>query len=221
MIYNEEKLLLLRESIKTDPDMSDKRRIHTLAVEQMAIRLGALFCPDKTDILRAAALLHDVTKEYSVEQHTSIYRENGIEPTRDELFAPKTLHAKTAALIIPVKYPDFADSEVISAVRWHTTGHEGMTLTEKLIYLADYIDESRKFEDCVVLRKTFFSAAPEKMEMSERLALLRDVLIMSYDMTVSALLRENLPISPDTVLALNELICEKATQGSTGLDEQR
>lgn len=209
MLYNEELLLSLRESIKNDPEISDKRRTHILAVEQMATRLGSLFCPEKTDILRAAALLHDVTKEYSVEKHTEIYRANGAEPTQDEIFAPKTLHAKTAAMIIPLEYPDFADPEVISAVRWHTTGHAGMTLTEKLIYLADYIDESRKFEDCVILRNAFFEANPDKMDMTAKLAHLRDILITSYNMTVSALLREERPISPDTVFALNELICDK------------
>ena len=54
-------LSCLRE--KAVEGMSEKRRIHTLAVEQMAMRIGAIYAPDKINVLRAAALLHDVTKE--------------------------------------------------------------------------------------------------------------------------------------------------------------
>lgn len=209
MNITEKGLAELREKIKNSPEISEKRRIHTLAVEQMAIKLGELYCPDKLPVLRAAALLHDITKEYSTEKHIEICEAHGYAPERDELYAPKTFHARTAAYLIPSLYPEFADPEVISAVRWHTTGREEMTLTEKLIYLADYIDESRRFPDCVTLRRAFFDAEPEKMDMEARLAHLRDVLIISYNMTVSALLEDCKPISRHTVLSLNELICEK------------
>lgn len=208
-MITEEMLTSLREKIKNSEEISEKRRVHTLAVERMAVRLGELYCPDKLPVLRAAALLHDITKEYSTEKHIAICREHGYEPARDEIYAPKTFHARTAAYLIPSEYPDFAEPEVVSAVRWHTTGREGMTLTEKLIYLADYIDESRKFPDCVALREAFWGAEPEKMDMPARISHLRDVLITSYNMTVSALLEEERPISHHTVLSLNELICEK------------
>lgn len=215
MKFTEEKLLFLRKSIEDgSAGFSEKRKIHTLAVEEMAIRLAALYCPEKTDVLRAAALLHDVTKEYPYEQQIEILKEHGCELTDADCFAPKTLHARTAACLIPELYPEFADSEVISAVRWHTTGRKAMTLTEKLLYLADYIDESRRFPDCVKLRNAFFDAGPEKMEISERLVHLREILIMSYDMTVTALIADESPISPDTVLALNELICSKKLENN-------
>jgi len=211
MNITEKGLAELREKIKNSPEISEKRRVHTLAVEDMAIRLGNLYCPEKLPVLRAAALLHDITKEYSTEKHIEICKAHGHTPERDELYAPKTFHARTAAYLIPSLYPEFADPEVISAVRWHTTGREGMTLTEKLIYLADYIDESRNFPDCVTLRHAFFDAEPEKMDMEARLAHLRDVLIISYNMTISALLEDGKLISRQTVLALNELIYEKLT----------
>ena len=86
-----------------------------------------------------------------------------------------------------------------------------MTLCEKLIYLADYIDLSRTFEDCVRLREYFFSANPETMGEEERLAHLRNTLILSFDMTVRGLLEEGAPVSPDTMDARNQLIIEKKT----------
>jgi HD superfamily phosphohydrolase YqeK len=86
-----------------------------------------------------------------------------------------------------------------------------MTLCEKLVYLADYIDLSRTFENCVKLRSFFFDAAPEAMDEAARLAHLRDTLILSYDMTISDLLSEGTPISPDTFEARNELVTERAS----------
>ena len=83
-----------------------------------------------------------------------------------------------------------------------------MTLDEKLLYLADYIDESRTFPDCVTLRNLFWDSHPEQMDMSARLAHLRTVLIVSYDMTITGLIRDGVPVSPDTMLARNELLYE-------------
>ena len=125
--------------------------------------------------------------------------------------SPKTLHARTAAVLIPEQYPDFAGADVISCVRWHTTGRVGMTLCEQLVYLADYIDESRKFRDCVILREYFWGAHPESMTEDERLRHLNRTMILSFDMTMRGLLEDGSPISPDTVLARNDLLrfCEK------------
>ena len=175
----------------------------------MAAYLGELYAPDKVDVLRVAALLHDVTKEYSTDRQLQICALKDIPLDADALYAPKTLHAITAAALIPESFPEFATEEIIGCVRWHTTGREGMTLCEKLIYLADYIDMSRTFPDCVRLREFFMDAHPEKMSESQRQEHLRDTLIMSYGMTVRGLIEDGLPISADTVRARNALIREK------------
>ncbi len=205
----EEQLISLREAIESDASMSEKRRRHILAVERMAICLGELYVPEKTALLRAAALLHDLTKEYTAEQHTEILRRAGIELKAVELATPKTLHAMSASVLIPTLYPELADPEVISAVRWHTTGHAQMTLTEKLIFLADYIDDSRKFDDCVRLREEFFFAEPEKMTAEERLLHLDRILTLAYKMTISGLVSDGSCIHPDTLYAYNELVIER------------
>ena len=189
--------------------MSPKRYRHTVEVERMAERLGKLYAPDKIPVLRAAALLHDLTKEYSADRQLMICAQQSLTVSRCDLYAPKTFHARTAAALIPAQYPDFADEEILSCVRWHTTGRAGMTLCEQLIYLADYIDLSRTFEDCVTLRNFFFDANPEAMTETERLAHLRDTLILSFDMTIRALLAEGTPISADTLEARNELVCRR------------
>lgn len=203
----ENKIIKLRETIKSS--MSEKRSFHTLAVEQMAIRLANIYAPDEINTLRAAALLHDITKEYTTEKQLRLCNEYGIELVDNDILAPKTLHARTAAEKIKRDFSDFADPKIVDAVRWHTTGREGMSITEKLIYLADYIDDSRKFEDCVRLRDFFFDFDFDNSDESEKLSHLRDTLILSYDMTISALLDSGTPIAKDTFDARNELICEK------------
>ena len=197
----------LREKIRGG--MSEKRFRHTAEVEIMAARLGALYAPEKIPMLRAAALLHDLTKERSREEQILLAARAGLTVTACDLHAPKTFHARTAAELIPEQYPEFADGELISCVRWHTTGRAEMTLCEKLIYLADYVDMSRSFPDCVRLRNYFWDAHPEKMTEEERLAHLRRTLILSFDMTVKGLLEEGAPISPDTFEARNALIIEE------------
>jgi nicotinate-nucleotide adenylyltransferase len=175
-----------------------------LGVERMIVRLGALYLPGQERRLRAAALLHDVTKEESTQNQLQILHDAGIITTDYDRQAPKTLHARTAALRIPVEFPEFADETVLSMVRYHTTGRRGMTLPERLLYLADYIDETRTFPDCVLLRQYFFDAQPDEMSMQERLALLGDTMILSYDLTIRGLLDEQAPVCADTVEARNE-----------------
>ena len=206
-MITEEMLSSLRSDI--EKKMSPKRFYHTAEVEKMAECLGRLYLTEGYESLRAAALLHDITKEYSTEMQIKICAERGLAVEREDICAPKTFHARTAAALIPELYPEFAEDKIISAVRWHTTGRANMSIYEKLIYLADYIDMSRKFEDCVRLREYFFSAEPEKMGEAERVAHLNDTLILSFDMTVRGLMEEGGVISSDTLAARNYLIIEK------------
>ena len=190
--------------------MSEKRYAHTCAVEQMAVRLGALYCPEHIPALRAAGLLHDITKEESLENQLQLCEKFDIMVTIEDKLAPKTFHAKTAAARIPLEFAEFADDIVVGAVRWHTTGRAGMTLCEQLVYLADYIDDTRKFVDCVRLRELFWGADVASMPMEARFTHLREVLIVSFDMTVQGLLSDGALISRDTIEARNDLLAQKA-----------
>ena len=174
----------------------------------MAARLGALYAPEKIPMLRAAALLHDLTKERSREEQILLAARAGLTVTACDLHAPKTFHARTAAELIPEQYPEFADGELISCVRWHTTGRAEMTLCEKLIYLADYVDMSRSFPDCVRLRNYFWDARPEEMNESEREEHLLRTLLLSFDMTLTSLINEGSLTSVESVGARNSIIAK-------------
>ena len=205
--FSEEMLSSLRERVKNE--MGEKRYFHTLEVEKMAARLGEIYAQDKISLLRAAALLHDITKERTTEEHIEICENNGEKVTLSDRKAPKMFHSRTAALVIPTKYPQFATPEIITAVRYHTTGRADMTIEEKIIYLADYIDMSRKYDDCVALRDFFFDFDFENADENAKIKHLNDTLIMSYNLTIKGLLEDDKHIDKATFEARNFLILER------------
>ena len=205
--FSEEMLASLRESVKYE--MGEKRYNHTLEVEKMAARLGEIYAPEMLTELRAAALLHDVTKERTAEEHIAICEQAGENVSVAEKKSPKMFHARTGALVIPKKYPEFAIPSIINAVKYHTTGKADMNIMEKIIYLADYIDMSRTFDDCVTLRNYFFDFDFENADDQEKLAHLNDTLIMSYDLTIRGLIEDGKHINDTTFEARNFLILEK------------
>ena len=206
MNFSEYKLKLLREAVKEK--LSPFRYEHTLGVERMATRLAELYCPEKKSLLRATALLHDITKEKSLDEQLVILEKNGVIPTAEQLSVLPTLHAVTAPLIIPEEYPEFADSELLNAIRYHSTGREDMAISEKIIFLSDYIEDTRKFEDCVALREEFFASEPEKMSDGDRVAHLNRVLLHSIEITVEELEKKGKIIESNTLRARESLMCE-------------
>ena len=187
--------------------LSEKRMKHVLAVEDMALRLGRLYFRDDVTLclLRASALLHDVTKELSDEEQLSLLEKYSVKPLPEELDSMPTIHALTAALVIPDRFPEFADERLISAVRYHTTGREGMSTFEKILFLADYIDDTRTYPSCVDLRNEFFSSKPEEMNEDERIRHLDHAALKSIDNTLFYLRSKERIIHPLTLKAQADL----------------
>ena len=193
--------------------LSEKRMQHTLAVEKAALAIGRLFFDEESDelmLIRAAALLHDVTKELTDEEQLAILAEHSVIPLPEDLASIPTIHALTGALIIPERFPELADERLIDAVRYHTTGREGMSLIEKVIFLADYIDDTRTYPSCVALREEFFSSVSGETDEDGRLRCLDRAALSSMENTLSYLEGKNRVIHPLTLKARDDL---KARQG--------
>lgn len=184
-----------------------KRYTHSLAVEKECESLASIFKLDKCDTerLTAAAYLHDITKELDLDAQLKLCDKYGIPYTDADCLAPKTFHAKTAAALARDKYPDIADDFVCGCIRWHTTGRAGMSLPESLLYLADYIEPTRTFDDCIKLREYFYS----RLDGSDPAALLLDTLILSFDMTISDLISNGKLIDNDTIACRNSLLMKR------------
>ena len=187
--------------------VGEKRLPHVLGTEKECLELAGIFGMSDADRekLAFAALLHDITKSFSPEEHEQFAENRHICLPAANTDSPKTLHAVTGAYMAEELFPDDADETVFSAIRWHTTGKAGMTLTEKLMYLADFIEPTRTFPDCVRLRGYFYSRIGE----NDKNAVLDSTLILSFDMTVTELISSGQPIHPDTVAARNYLILKQ------------
>lgn len=130
-----------------------KRIPHVLGTEQEAIRLAERYGAD-VEKARRAALLHDITKKLDMADQLALCQRYGIRLDDLEQKALKLLHAKTGAVIARDVFG--VDDEIYNAIWHHTTGHAGMTLLEKIIYIADYIEPSRDFPGVDRLRKVCY-----------------------------------------------------------------
>lgn len=188
--------------------MSAKRFSHTLGVEKKAEQLCALFAPEKTGMMRAAALLHDITKELKTEEQLLLCKKYGIVPDADTLAAPKLLHSLTASAVIPDRFERFAVPELLHAVSVHTAGAEEMNICDRILYLADYIEDTRTFEDCVRLREYFDDGIAAAKNAEEREAVLSRTMLLSFDMTIKDLIEGNKPLAAVTVRSRNAMLRE-------------
>ena len=86
-----------------------------------------------------------------------------------ELKSPKLLHAKTGAALARDLFG--VSDRVYEAIRWHTTGKPDMTLLEKIIYLADYIEPTRDFPGVEKLRELCYEDIDEAMALGLSMSL--------------------------------------------------
>lgn len=137
---NKKDLRRLRKKIEKVQDA--KRYEHTLGVAFTAAALAMRFGAPIQDA-QTAGLLHDCAKCLSDEKRLALCEKHDIPITEVERRNPFLLHAKIGAFLARRKY-GVRDEDVLNAVQYHTTGREGMSLLEKIIFVADYIEPGRK-----------------------------------------------------------------------------
>lgn len=141
---------------------------HVLGVEREAARLAERYGAD-VEKARFAALLHDCTKKLTMDEQLALCERYGIEPDKLEKKALKLLHAKTGAAIAREVFG--VDDEIYGAILWHTTGRADMTLLEKVVYLADYIEPNRDFEGVNKLRAAVYEDLDKGLLLGLRMSL--------------------------------------------------
>lgn len=195
-MYSEEELRVLREKVKLR--LSEKRFRHTLGVEKMAAHLADFCLPERKASLRAAALLHDIAKELSHAEMLDLIQKEGIKLTEEELLAEPTLHSFASVYLIKRDFPKFSDAEILSACKNHTLGDADMSIFEEIIFISDYIEEGRAYEDSVKLRERVLSSLSSERE--NNLKLLHFAVASSIESTISHLEKQGKYINPKTVL---------------------
>ncbi|GEB31890.1 MULTISPECIES: bis(5'-nucleosyl)-tetraphosphatase (symmetrical) YqeK [Brevibacillus] len=193
------KLLTNREELlaRIRAQMHEKRFNHTLGVAQsarnLAVRYGA--DPDKAEL---AGLLHDYCKCWPVEKMFEILVRHDM-PT-ELLEGEKELwHAFAGAIVIQTDL-GVTDTDILQAVRYHTTGRAGMSLLEKVVCVADYIEPNRIFPGVDEIR-----ALAEKN--------LDQALALALGGTIQFLIEKQKTVYPLTLIAYNDLVSRKGREG--------
>ncbi len=176
----EERFLKLRTAVSER--IGSRRFSHTLGVESAIVELGERYLPNDLQRLRIAALLHDVTKEWTPEAQIEYCERHGIPLTPEERAVPRILHAKTGAFLASREFSALTDREIVTAIERHTTGAREMTVFDELLYLADYIEPTRTYPECRALREDFlrgYKTASDKLRHLHRTV--RRALAMTVD----------------------------------------
>lgn len=170
--------------------MPDKRWKHTLGVMESAVKLAQRYGADPQRA-ETAAILHDVAKYWPVERMREIIEQNGLS-TELLKYDKQLWHAEVGAYTAEHDY-GIQDTEVLDAIRYHTSGRENMSLLERIVCLADYIEPGRDFPGVEEIRRL------SKVSLEEGL-------IAGLDSTIRVLLEKRRIVFPLTVLARNDLV---------------
>lgn len=171
--------------------LDDYRYIHSLGVAKSAKELAALYGADEEKAY-TAGLLHDVMKNASPDEQLQIMEKADIILSPCEKLNQKLWHAIAGAAFLKTEL-NITDEEIISAVRWHTTGKAGMTTLEKTVYLADFISEDRTYPDVDEVRRLAHIS-------------LECAIVYTQKYCIQKLLSQNMIIDPSGVECYNDLV---------------
>lgn len=157
---NNDNIESLRKKVKKALKSDHMRYRHTLGVADTCACIAMCYGYDMEKSY-IAGLLHDCAKCIPDEQKIRECQENNIEITDIEMKSPYLLHSKLGAFYAKTIY-GIEDSDICSAIKYHTIGRPAMTMLEKIVFVADYIEPYRnKASNLDYIRKLTFSDIDE------------------------------------------------------------
>lgn len=159
----------------------------------MAVRLAERWGAD-IERARLAGILHDCARSLKGAALIEAVRKAGLEPNEIELNQPALLHAPLGAAWARSRF-GVEDPAVLQAIRRHTTGAAQMSLLDKIIYIADFIEPGRNFSGVEKIRALAASGPDE-------------TLLAAYNHSIAYILNEAGLLHPDTVAGRNSLLLE-------------
>lgn len=177
--------------------LSKPRFDHCLRVESIALELADHF-QTSSQIVSPAALLHDLCREYSRQKLLKLAADFDIVVDDIEKAEPLLLHGPIAAVIAEKNF-GIDDNLVLEAVRFHITGAPNMTSLAKLIFIADFIEPGRTFEQARILREMALKLSPDQL------------LLKVYNQSIEYVVKQGYLIHPRTVAGRNELVMKGVT----------
>lgn len=174
--------------------LPERRLKHSLNVSKCAVKLSEIYKCDK-EKAEIAGLVHDCAKYFSDEQIEDCIEKFNVELDPLEVNNIALSHSVIGSYVA-VDIFNIKDEEIINAIKYHTTGKENMSLLEKIIYMADLIEEDRNFPRVEELRELTYSGK------------LEEALLLSFNNTIKFVIDNNQLIHPRTIKARNYILEE-------------
>ncbi len=187
----------LIEQIKNDlkQNLSERRYEHSIGVMEMCGELAKIYNVD-VDTAMLAGILHDNAKEMSPEELIKYVDDNNINITEVERINTKVLHGKVGADIAKKKYG--VSKQVQQAIEYHTTTNPNMTTLDKIVYVSDKIELTRKSD-------TYDIEEERKLAKTD----LDSAVILIINSNIKSLIEKDKLISPESIETRNKLMIEK------------
>ncbi len=131
--------------------VSEKRFNHSVNVAESAEELAIIYNVDP-EKAKLAGILHDITKEYTLQQHLELMQKYNVCPEDVRVFDVDVFHGFTGSLyakeILKIK-----DKDILNAIKHHIVGRARMTMLEKIIFMADCISKERNYDGVEEFRR--------------------------------------------------------------------
>jgi nicotinate-nucleotide adenylyltransferase len=170
------------------------RLAHSFAVADAAKLLARRFGAEE-ERAYLAGLVHDIMKDTPKPEQLAVMQKAGVRLTDAEMHNPKLWHAMAGEAYLRAEL-GWTDEELLSAVRYHTTGRGRMSLLEKIIYVADFMSADRQYDGVERMR----SLAETSLE---------EAMAFGLSFTIGDLAAKEQVIHPDSVDCYNEIIIER------------
>lgn len=172
--------------------MGEKRYIHSVNVAKSAVKLAGLYNAD-TEKAEIAGILHDCCKEIPKEEMLQIMLDGGIILDAVEKETPKLWHSIAGSVYVRDNL-NIKDIDIINSIKYHTTGRAGMSLLEKIIFVADFIGDEREYNGVEIMRDKAFNKS------------LEDAMLFGLKFTITDLVNRNLTIHSNAINCYNDTI---------------
>lgn len=178
---------------KLKENLSQKRFIHSLGVMNTAVKLAKRFGADirKSQI---AGLIHDCAKDIPLREQLKMAENFGILLDDIEKREMALIHGPLGAFIAQ-KHFKIQDKDILTAVKKHTTGDVNMTILDKVVFLADYIEPSRNFPGVDVVRRKSYED-------------IDDAIVCAINSTIYYVMDKGSLLHPKTVNARNAILVQ-------------
>ncbi len=180
--------------------LSDYRFHHSLCVAEEAKRLAQKYGADP-DKAYTAGILHDIMKDTAKDAQKQILADYGVTLDEVEQEAPMLWHARSGEVFLR-HILGVTDEDILSAVRYHTTGRAGMSLLEQVVFTADFTSADRNYPDVDVMR-----ALADKS--------LTEAIRYGVEYTIGDLQKQNRAVHPDTLAVYHEIVLSDGNGGQT------